>query len=40
MLPLRSGFSLGAVIAFVVLFASCKDIPRDNVLDPKNPENV
>jgi hypothetical protein len=39
MLPLRSGFSLGAVIAFVVLFASCKDIPRDNVLDPKNPES-
>jgi hypothetical protein len=39
MLRLRSGFSIGAVLLSRIVFISCKDIPRDNVLDPKNPDS-
>ena len=39
MLRLRSGFSFVAVVLSVIVFISCKDIPRDNVLDPKNPDS-
>jgi hypothetical protein len=39
MLRLRSGFNVVAVIVSVIVSFSCKDIPRDNVLDPKNPDS-
>jgi hypothetical protein len=40
MLHLLSGFKIVAVfLVSVVLLVSCKDIPRDNILDPKNPNS-
>ncbi len=40
MLHLLSIFRIFAVFCFsVVILISCKDIPRDNVLDPKNPDS-
>lgn len=37
---LRSGFKQYIIIGFVfVLLLACKDIPRDNILDPKNPDS-
>jgi hypothetical protein len=34
----RSNFKIGA--AAFLLFSACSDIPRDNVLDPKNPDSL
>ncbi len=40
MLQLLSIFRIFAVFCFsVIILISCKDIPRDNVLDPKNPDS-
>jgi len=40
MLHLLSIFRIIAVLSFsLVILLACKDIPRDNVLDPKNPDS-
>jgi hypothetical protein len=39
MLHFRSVFKIAAVIFSITLILSCKDIPRDNILDPKNPNS-
>ena len=39
MLLLRSGFNVVAVVISLLVCISCNDIPRDNVLDPKNPDS-
>jgi len=39
MLHFRYGFRPVVIYFSVILLFSCKDIPRDNVLDPKNPDS-
>jgi hypothetical protein len=39
MLRLRSVFNNIFTLACLILFVSCNDIPRDNILDPKNPNS-
>lgn len=39
MLRLRSGFKVSLIVISILLLISCNDIPRDNVLDPKNPNS-
>jgi hypothetical protein len=39
MLRLRSVFKIIFNPACLILFVSCNDIPRDNILDPKNPNS-
>ena len=36
---LQSDFKFGLIFIIVFAMNSCKDIPRDNILDPKNPDS-